>query len=307
MRFSVVLPTFKRPEILKRCLEALQAQDFNKDNFEVVVIEDGGSDNSKTSEITRSFGKTLPVRYFSKSHEGQGVARNLGIKEARGEIIIFIGDDIFPDRNFLKEHDEAHFIHRGDNEAVLGFVEWHPELTVTPLMQFMTTGGAIFGKFGGHQFAYDLLESKEEANFRFFYTANISLKRKLLLDHPFDPWFSGYGWEDIELGYRLQKHANLRIFYHPKAIGYHYHPMTEADFASRMRNIGQSSLLFHEKYPELQKIPSFQKRLAFRLISNSLSLALFRKFHPFWYYYALSKKYYLEGIAHEVSNFKNKN
>lgn len=305
MRFSIIIPTYHRPEILKRCLEALQAQDFPKDNFEVLVIDDGGSGeagDTATESVMQDFiaRKTFQLRYFSQSHQGQGVARNLGVKEAKGEIVIFIGDDIFPAKDFLKEHDDVHLQHPYENEAVLGLIEWHPELTVTPFMQFMTLGGAVLGKFGGHQFAYDLLEGKEEADFQFFYTSNISLKRKLLLNNPFDPWFSGYGWEDIELGYRLTKRTNLRIFYHPKAVGYHYHPMTEKDFETRMRHIGASSVKFHQKYPELQKIPSPKKQIILKLLSNPLSLTLLKRLHPFWYYYALSKKYYLEGLKQEM-------
>ncbi len=306
MRFSIVIPTYKRPEILQRCLEALFAQKFPKDNFEIIVVDDNGAEehgDPNTEKVIRSFETVrsgFALRYLWQAHQGQGIARNLGAQHAKGEIILFMGDDIFADQDLLKHHDESHLSNPRENEAVLGHIDWHPELTVTPLMQFMVTGGAIFGKFGGHQFAYDLLRNKDEADYRFFYTSNISLKKSLLRKNPFDPWFSGYGWEDIELGYRLFKKSSLRLFYNPDAIGYHYHPMTEADFVSRMRQIGESSVKFHEKYPELQKNPSIKKRLALKALSSPLSLMLLRRMHPFWYYYALSKKYYLEGIAKNV-------
>lgn len=295
MKFSIVIPTHKRPEILQRCLQALELQDFPREEFEVVVINDGGDE--KTREIIENFLKNsrFPLRDFTQPHQGQGVARNLGVKEAHGDIVIFIGDDIFVTQDFLKEHHKRHSEHPYDNEAALGLVEWHPDLAITPLMDFMTKGGAVFGRFGGHQFAYDLLEGKDEADYRFFYTANISLKRRLLLDNPFDPWFSGYGWEDIELGYRLSKRANLRIFYNPKASGYHYHSMSPQDFEKRMRAIGESTWRIHQKYPELGRVPGLKKRAIFRMLSNPLSLRLL-KFSPNLYYYALSKKYFLDGL-----------
>lgn len=295
MKFSIVIPTHKRAEILNLCLKALELQDFPREEFEVLVVSDG--EDEKTMRILENASKNFHFtpRYFVQSQQGQGVARNRGVKEAMGDIVIFLGDDIFVTEDFLREHAEKQREHPFENEAVLGRIEWHPDLEVTPLMSFMTRGGAILGRYGGHQFAFDLLEGKREASYRFFYTSNISLKRRLLLDYPFDPWFSGYGWEDIELGYRLTKRANLRIFYNPKALGYHYHPMTEKDFKGRMRQIGESAWRIHRKYPELSRVPSAKKKFIFQVLANPLVLRLLR-FSPDLYYYGLSKKYFLEGL-----------
>jgi GT2 family glycosyltransferase len=118
-----------------------------------------------------------------------------------------------------------------------------------------------------------------------------------LKKHPFDSRFSSYGWEDIELGYRLTKKEGLNIYYNPRAVGYHFHPMNEKSLAGRMRMIGKSAHLIHKKYPELKKVPDFKKKLIFKLISNPLAIKIFKKFN--WrtlYYYALSKKYFLEGL-----------
>ena len=141
------------------------------------------------------------------------------------------------------------------------------------------------------------------ADYNFFYTSNISLKRSLMNKFPFDPKFSGYGWEDIELGYRLHKDAQMKLYYNAFAVGFHFHKMTEDGLAERMRSIGSAVWIIHEKYPELKKVPSFHKRLIFRLISNPLMIALLRLIRTVtqgrvtgFYYYALSKKYFLEGL-----------
>lgn len=303
MKFSVVIPTYKRKEILQRCLESFQKQNFNPENFEIIIVDD--DQQQETEEIINNFKKKIPflIRYFSQAHMGQGVARNKGIAEAQGKIIIFIGDDIFSHPDFLKEHARMHDEHPAENEAVLGLTLWHPDLTITPLMDFMTRGRAVFGKLGGHQFAYDLLDGKKEANFRFFYTSNISLKRSILLRHSFDPAFSGYGWEDIEFGYRLKKHEGLRIFYNPNAIGYHYHPMRDEDFGERMRNIGKSLHIFDKKHPELRSVPSGKKKFLLWLMTNPFAMRFLQKGEKSnsenfrnLYYYALSKKYFMEGL-----------
>ena len=296
MRFSVVIPTYNRSAKLKQCIEALFAQEFDPREFEIIVVDDGSQDS--TQFTLKRLQKNAPValQLLSQSNQGQGVARNKGIECANGEIVLFIGDDIAATPGLLKEHDRYHRMHPEKNEAVLGFVTWHPKLTVTPLMKFMETGGAVAGRFGGHQFAYDLLKGKTKADYRFFYTANISLKRELIKEHKFDPWFSGYGWEDIELGFRLTKKAGLALYYNCEAVAYHDHAADAESFASRMRDIGRSSHLLHAKYPELNAVPDAKKQRILAFLSAKPILGALRLINKNLYFYALSKKYFLEGL-----------
>lgn len=296
MRFSVVIPTYNRQEKLKKCLQALFAQDFDKNEFEIIIVDDGSQDT--TLKFLKRIQKKSPIKisFFSQTNQGQGVARNKGIDEAFGEIVLLLGDDIIATPTLLQYHDKVHRRHPEENAACLGFITWHPDLGITPLMKFMERGGVIFGKFGGHQFAFDLLKNKSTADYRFFYTSNISLKRSLLFQYKFDPWFAGYGWEDIELGYRLQNQAGMVLYYEPYAKAYHDHTMTFEDFAQRMRNIGKASLMFNKKYPELNKIPSIKKQTVFRILASNPSLLILKTLNKNLYFYALSKKYFLEGL-----------
>lgn len=295
MILSVVIPTYNRANILKECLSALLRQDLPSNDFEIVVVDDGSRDNTK--EVVKAFQPRYDgIHYYYQRNQGQGVARNLGVHHAKGQIILFLGDDIIPAQNLLSEHLRLHLRHSNENEAVLGLTLWHPKLKVNKFMKWMTNGSSIFGRFGGHQFAYEKLLGKTEADFNFFYTSNISLKRSLLDKYPFDPSFSGYGWEDIELGYRLTKRENLKLYYNSQAIGYHDHPMTEEGLANRMRNIGESVWLFHHKYPELKKVPGFWKRIIFSILASGPMIFFFRYVSKPFYYYALSKKYFLDGL-----------
>ena len=85
--------------------------------------------------------------FFLQPNQGQGVARNKGIQEAQGGIILLIGDDIIATPQLLKEHDRTHKNHPEENAACLGFITWHPKLNPTPLMEFMERGGAVLGRF----------------------------------------------------------------------------------------------------------------------------------------------------------------
>lgn len=303
LQVSVVVPTYNRAETLKECLEKLIRQKFVRSEYEIIIVDDGSTDNTK--QVVEEFALKSPVsiRYFYQKNQGQGVARNYGVRNAKGKIIIFIGDDILVVNDFIKQHALFHRKHIKPNDAVLGFVGWDPRLDITPFMEWLVNGSSVLGRFGGHQFAFEKLKGKDKADYNFFYTSNISLKRPILMKHPFDTRFSSYGWEDIELGYRLHKKEGLNIRYNPFAVGYHCHEIDEEDFKNRMRQIGKSAHLIHKKYPELKKVPSFLKKMIFIVISNNLTLYLLKKFYDIFgaecytlYFYALSKKYFLQGL-----------
>jgi len=303
MQISVIIPTFNRAKILKECLHAVFKQDFPLKDYEVIVVDDGSKDNTK-EVVYELKEKYKNLYYHYQKNQGQGIARNTGIMHAKGGIVCFIGDDIIVCPEFLTEHIRVHLKYGGENVAVLGFVGWHPKLTITPFMKWLTNGSSVLGKFGGHQFAFEKLQNKQQADYNFFYTSNISLKRSLLDKYPFDPEFSGYGWEDIELGYRPHKRVGLRLIYNNKAIGYHDHAMTEDSLRGRMRSIGASAWIIHRKYPELKKVPSFWKKTLFRILACPASLWILSRLRNMsqgkWsdlYYYALSKKYFVEGLV----------
>lgn len=290
MRFSIIIPTHNRSEKLAQCIRVLREQDFDKSQFEIVVVDDGSKDD--TQKVLAGLQKEvapISLRFFYQQNKGQGTARNFGIEQAHGEIILFIGDDIVATPQLLQKHDELHKTHGEETSAVLGFITWHPKLKITPLMKFMEKGGAVLGKFGGHQFAFDLLEDKEKADARFFYTSNISIKKSLLNKFKFNPAFSGYGWEDIELGKRIEKEVGLNLYYEPKAIAYHDHSISEEDFEARMVNVGEAVHLINKKYPVL-------KKAVFAAVSSPFSLFTLNLLNKNLYFYALSKKYFLEGL-----------
>lgn len=309
MFFSVVIPTYNRADILAKTLEALFNQSVEKVDYEVIVVNDGSTDN--TARVINQFKKKhRNLVYLKQKNQGQGMARNNAIKIARGKVVIMIGDDIIPTHDFLYEHQKFHYLYPEENSAVLGFTAWHPELKINAFMDWMVNGSSVFGKFGGHQFAYEKLHGKKLANYNFFYTSNISLKRSLLLRYPFDSHFSSYGWEDIELGYRLEKQAKLKLYYNSWAIGYHHHHMEEQSLPGRMEAIGKSAWIIHKKYPELGKVPGLVKYMVLKVISSMPLIWLLsllkklsgQKIYNF-YYYLLSKRYFLKGLKKGKKQF----
>ena len=105
MCVSVVVPTFKRPMLLARCLEALLAQDFAPLEYEVIIIDDAASDQTRCQVeqyAKRAEMEGHTIRYFAATNShGPAAARNIGLYAAYGEIIAFTDDDCIPSPGWL--------------------------------------------------------------------------------------------------------------------------------------------------------------------------------------------------------------
>lgn len=96
---SIIIPTYNEESVIKSCLESLNKQSLS--DFEVIVVDDGSID--KTLEILNSFkSEKYKLTILKGEHKGPGFARNLGAKQAKGEILVFVDSDMTFDRNFLK-------------------------------------------------------------------------------------------------------------------------------------------------------------------------------------------------------------
>ncbi len=296
MKISVIIPTYNRVQALRECLTHLEAQTLNRSDFEVIVVNDGSG--HETENFLSEFKAKTPLsfNFFVQPNSGAGVARNKGLSHAQGAVVLFLGDDIYAAPNLLEQHLSVHEKFPQKNQACLGFITWDPRKPITPLMKFLEKGGALFGKWGGGQFAYDLLEGKKTADWHFFYTSNISLKKSLLNEYRFDTDFKGYGWEDIDLGLRLTEKENLMLHYNSHAIAHHDHPQTLASFTRREYNVGKALTLFQSKHPHHKLMPSPAKKTVLRLLGMQPFLALWRLIWPTMYFYARGKRHFLKGV-----------
>ncbi|HEY1434973.1 MAG TPA: glycosyltransferase [Thermoanaerobaculia bacterium] len=267
MKFSVVIPTYRRPETLFSVLEALATQKSAPD-FETVVVDDGSGD--ATPERLAAYRPPYPFRHVSQENSGPAAARNRGVREARGETVLFLGDDTVPEPELLAVHAEAHAAPRPFPVAVLGYTTWPRELKISPFLHHINEYGLQFG--------YGLIADTEAVPFNFFYTSNVSLPRRLLLDAGlFDTSFPHAAWEDIEVAYRLMQRG-MRMLYRPAAVARHHHPITFASFRRRQEKAGEAAAIFYEKHPELGDFLAVPQA---RVIADRQAWPLDRLL-PFW-------------------------
>lgn len=246
VEISIIIPTYNRKNIFRKCLTALFAQALPKEQYEIIIIDDGSTDGTGDM-INEEIKKNVDVRlkYFKQENKGPASARNIGIKQASGDILLFIGDDIIATPSLIEQHMVFHCKYPEENVAMLGYVTWSSEIKVTPFMYWL--------EHGGPQFQYYKFKHREKV--KAFWTCNISLKRKFMIKEGiFDDDFIYAAYEDTELGYRLQK-KGLQIIYNKNAIAYHNHLTNIEKYCYRQKLVGKSFIILYKKYPEIFKKP----------------------------------------------------
>ena len=214
---SVVLATFNRAETLRITLAHLVDQTLDPARFEVIVVDDGSSDDTAVVVETSRSRAGFDLTYLGHANCGPGYTQNRGIRAARGSVVLLMADDIWMSRGALAAHLAAHE-HRGDPAAAfLGRVRQSPALQGSVFLR--TWDPFRFGDFDG----------QSELPYYKFWACNISVNRDFLLRHGLFREPRGIAGaaahEDPELGYRLSL-AGLRIFYCSEALGYHHHVVT---------------------------------------------------------------------------------
>jgi glycosyltransferase involved in cell wall biosynthesis len=239
-RISVVIPTHNRASFLKSSLASLAAQSLGRRDFEVIVVDDGSTD--ETAEVCRSSSSELPLRYVHVDHLGIAAAKNAGTFAARGALVLYFDDDDIADRNLLSEHVKAHEKHPEVTAAVLGYTDWGPSLRKTEVMDFATN-------VGQYLFAYKALQDGQPLDFTFFWGGRASCKRTLFARYGlYRPEFE-FGSEDIELAYRLSKHG-FHVIYQRSAVQYMNRALTYDEFCRRCERQGSSLALFSRMHPD---------------------------------------------------------
>lgn len=244
MDVSVIFATYNRSDVLEDVLNKWrEVKAVSKYEFEIICSDDASTDNTVDILLNAN---DLPITILKNEKGGAGPARNAALKVAKGKIVIFTGDDMFPNPEFINQHYQ-NYLKFGDKVATLGRIDWHKDIKLNHLMYHITD-------IGCEQFGFIGLPPYQLIDFRHFYTSNISVPKTLLdsLDVHFRTDFDKYGFEDIELGYRLQK-AGMKIYYDPSIVIEHHHIYSSVEkFCIRQETAGEELVVFNDMYSDLE-------------------------------------------------------
>jgi glycosyltransferase involved in cell wall biosynthesis len=261
---SVVIPTYNRAGVLGKVLRAYRMQSAPQLIRELIIVDDGSTDGTREIVFQMSHDSPFPVRYLPQTNKGPAAARNAGIREATGELILFTDDDVIPERTLVSQHLLWHTTHPESVVAILGNLEWDADVEPTPFM----------GWYGSEAlFAYDSFAGRTEVEYVYFYTCNVSLKAEFLRENnAFDEDFKVAAWEDSELGFRLNE-AGLRLLYNPDARAYHHQHISFDDACRRHKKTQEAHEIFRKK-PAGRSQPAVKRSSLRRGLKKSLASAL---------------------------------
>lgn len=244
MFFSVIIPVFNRPDEAKELLGSLARQ--SEKDFEVILIEDGSEVTCE--KIVEDFRSEFPVHYLFQTNQGQGFARNNGMKIARGDFFVILDSDVILPQDYLSSLKKAIKTRNldafgGPDAAYDNFTPLQKAMDFA-MTSFLTTGG-IRGKL------------KDPAKFqaRGF---NMGVSREV---------FSQTGGfvdpnraEDIEWSMRIKK-AGFRLELVHEAFVYHKRKNTLKSFARQAFSFGRNRInvsRFHsEAVQVVHLLPAF--------------------------------------------------
>lgn len=236
---SIVIPTRDRRALLVELLHALGGQDSPTESFEVIVVIDGGTDD--TAATVAAIAGDLPrlgslLRCVEQAPRGASAARNHGVRLARGEVVLFLDDDVVPGAGLISAHHSAHAAGPPGGRVVLGRLEMEYD------------GGALRRELRRWWTQHYLrLSSATTLSFTDFFTGNVSVTREAVLAAGGFDEAIGYG-EDVDFGYRL-KGVGLEFVFAPDAVGRARNTKTVRELLQDSFREGRGSLRMYRKHP----------------------------------------------------------
>jgi GT2 family glycosyltransferase len=243
---SVLIPTHDRSQSLRRTLQALAAQTYPANHFETLVIANGCHDD--TAVKVRALATPFTLRLAEIPTSNVSLARNTGAAIARGDLLVFVDDDVEPLPGHIQAHASAHL--SAPNLIAMG-PYLAPVLKKPPgmVLERLRRLGASNPEW--------LTAENPALHWEYFGGGGNFSIRKDLFEHVggFDTAFSRY--QDMEFAYRAEKHG-ARLIFLPAAGAYHYAYENRSlmQYLRITRTDGRTNVLIARRYPEtFEKFP----------------------------------------------------
>jgi len=222
---SIIIPAYNAAQTLPACLEALHRQTQPPD--EIIVVDDGSQD--QTAQVAQAHG----AQVLAQPHQGPAAARNLGIRQARGDIALLADADCEPVPTWVAEMMRPFADSRV--VGVKGSYRTHQQERVARLAQCE------------FEERYDRLERLETIDFIDTYAAafRLAVLREM---GGFDPAFPHANNEDVDLSYRMAR-AGCRLMFNRQAVVYHRHANTWQAYLRHKIKRGYWRMMVYRLHP----------------------------------------------------------
>lgn len=268
--FSIVIPTYNRALLLGECLQSLFEQLKPNGRFEIIVVNDG----SKTgfADYEKISNKYPQVIYIYSKHKGPAAARNLGIKAAKGDIVLFLDDDSLPTKNWLSSTVKS-WEELSDSGGIGGYVA-------------SRENDNIYCRINCDLFNWYLKEASACEYTVFLSTCNSGYKKAILNNiGSFDETFDNACGEDRDLSIKIHNIGG-KLKMDERIVVFHGRDLALISFLRRHFEYGMAAYMVYSKYPKWKRLSKkayvnfyirilkkykkvSEKRLAFLLLTLS--------------------------------------
>ena len=254
---SIIVAVYNGARTIENCLKGLLSQDYPNDKFEILIVENGSTDDT-TAIIER-----YPVKLLHSPVRGLARARNYGIERATGEIIAMTDADCIADPHWITALVETY--KDPDVGGAGGPVEDFVHNNMNWAEQFATEARPLVNYISGsHEFLPHLVG------------ANSSYRRSLLYDAGlYNPGIPTYYGEDIEFSWRFQIKTGKKLAYAPAAIINHHHRSTTSGLLKQYRNYGFGEIFLDTLFA---KQPNYPRTLRYQSLRIGKQMAVLPKY-----------------------------
>ncbi len=221
IQFSIIIPAYNATATLPACLQAVQHQSIDRARYEIIVVDDGSSDQTVlvAKEILKD---NSPSNIISVPHGGPAAARNAGAQIARGDLILFTDADCAPLPDWI-DHLASAF----EDRQVVGAKG-----------TYRTRQTALVARFVQQEYQDKYDRMARQVTIDFIDTYSAAYRRDLFLANDgFDTTFTTASVEDQEFSFRLSSQGH-RLVFAPDAIVFHQHDASPIEYLRRKFHIG---------------------------------------------------------------------
>jgi glycosyltransferase involved in cell wall biosynthesis len=264
MKCSVIIPAYNSGSTISTCLKSALNQSIPKRDYEVILVDDGSTDN------TIGIAESYSVKIIKQSNQGPAAARNRGAEEAKGNVLIFTDSDCQTDKEFV--------------ETILTPFEKDRQI-VGVQGSYRTRQEQFVARFAQVEIETRYKKMAKNQNIDFIGTYAAAYERKVFRNcGGFDTSFPRASGEDADFSYKLQKSGHKMIFKR-EAFVYHQHPSTLSKYLKSKFYRGFWRAKLYRKHPQKTVNDSYTPQsLKFQVLSIPLLILSFALsfFHPAW-------------------------
>ncbi len=257
--FSIIVPTYNRLHQLQKCLQAISELDYPHDQFELIVVDDGGRANLE--QLCSRYKDDIQLSLLRQVNTGPASARNTGANHARGTYLALTDDDCELHPAWLSNMDVL--LKQFPNCMIGG-------KTINALVDniYSSTSQIIIEIVYRHYNA-------DNKNAQFITSNNMAMPRQLYTSiGGFNLTFNAAGGEDREFCDRWLSN-NLQIVYDPRPVIYHSHTLSFTGFCNQHFRYGRGAYRFN-KIEKSTGRKTFGRKIAFHLKVQNWLLYPFR-------------------------------